>query len=173
MSAPGVVYVPLVPEQLHRLRRSGSLGGPLPAHSATPGLRQAHDLSPDDEAAEYTALAYAGVSALMTPSQGPRLVLAADAAVVVGEDGSDGRESADPSDPFGRVVLAGLTWSQVSSVFADEPESAQRLARARSLADGLSFDQVVDAGDIEDLLDASDLLWFAPSELDRLLGPGT
>jgi len=59
----------------------------------------------------------------------------------------------------------------VTSLFADEPDSAERLVRARGLAAGLEFEAVVDADEIESLLDASDLLWFAPSELDRLLDP--
>jgi len=69
------------------------------------------------------------------------------------------------------VSLDQLAFSQVTSLFADEPDSAERLVRARGLAAGLEFEAVVDADEIESLLDASDLLWFAPSELDRLLDP--
>jgi len=158
-----MAYVPISAEQARLLRSSGALDGPLPAHCVTPGLLRAHDLTADAEDAEYTALAYAGVSALLTMGARRRLVVAAEV--------SAEPAAGDPSDPFGRVSLDQLAFSQVTSLFADEPDSAERLVRARGLAAGLEFEAVVDADEIESLLDASDLLWFAPSELDRLLDP--
>jgi hypothetical protein len=158
-----MTYVPLGVDQARLLRQSGALDGPLPAHCVTPGLLRAHDLTADTEDAEYTALAYAGVSALLTSADWPRIVVAAE---VSGEPTAE-----DPYDPFGRVSLDRLAFSQITSLFADEPDSAERLARARGLAAGLDFEEVVDTHEIESLLDASDLLWFAPSELDRLLDP--
>ncbi len=159
--APVMTYVALGAEQARLLRGSGALDGPLLAHRATPGLLRAHDLTSDAEDAEYTALAYAGVSALLAGTDRGRLVVAAE---VAGEPAAG-----DPDDPFGRVSIERLALSEVVSLFADDPDSADRIARARALADGLSFDEAVDADEIESLLDTSDLLWFAPSELDRLL----
>jgi hypothetical protein len=158
-----MVYVPLGRRQARRLRDSGMLDGPLAAHAVTPALLRAHDLSVDTDDADYTALAYAGVSALLAGEDPLRLVVAAE---VDSEPDTD-----EPEDPFGRVTIARLVWSRVSSLFADETVSAGRLTRARGEAAGMSFEEAVDAEGVEALLDASDLLWFAPEELDRL--PGT
>lgn len=158
-----MVYVPLSREQAARLRQRGSLDGPVAAHTATAALLRAHDLAADSEDAQYTALAYAGVSALLATEDPLRLVVAAEIAESPAND--------DPDDPFGRVQLAGLAWTSVTSLFADDPVSAKRVDRARKLADDLDFAAVVDDEQIEALLDESDLLWFAPSELGSLLGP--
>ena len=158
-----MTYVPLSAGQARLLRSSARLDGPLAAHCVTPGLLRAHEMTADTEDAEYTALAYAGVTALLAMAGRRRLVVAAE---VPAEPPAE-----DPNDPFGRVSLDRLSFSQVTSLFADEPDSVERLVRARALAAGLSFEAVVDADEIESLVDASDLLWFAPSELDRLLDP--
>ncbi|HET9650414.1 MAG TPA: hypothetical protein VFP34_19575 [Microlunatus sp.] len=154
-----MVYVPLAQDEALRLRAAGVLEGPWLGHAATPGLLRAHDLTGEEEDAEYTALAYAGVTSLLSGAASLRLVLAtetADASVL------------DPDDAFGRVSVPRLRWAAVSSLFADEADSAERLARARRLVDRLDFEQAVDSEQIEELLDASDLLWFAPEELERL-----
>jgi hypothetical protein len=155
-----MAYVAVDRQRARALRDDGRIEGPIAAHAVTPGLLRAHDLGAGDEDAEYTALAYAGVTALLTGSDPLRLVLAAELAVLPG--GEDG---------FGRVELDGLGWTQVTALFADESGSADRVARARTLATGRDFDQVVDDVRIEALLDDSDLLWFAPTELDRLPEP--
>ena len=77
----------------------------------------------------------------------------------------------EAADPFGRVELGRLSWSQVRSLFADEAGSAERLAECRRSAAGLALEQAVDDERIETLLDECDLLWFAPEELDRLPEP--
>ena len=79
-------------------------------------------------------------------------------------------DAADSADPFGRVDLVGLSWTQVVSLFADEAGSAGRIAAARELAAG-DLETAVDDVRIEALLDDSDLLWFATDELDRLPEP--
>jgi hypothetical protein len=160
-----MVYVPLARHQARRLRDSGVLVGPLTAHAVTAGLLRAHDLSGDAEDADYTALAYAGVSALLASGDPLRLVVAAEVDQEVADD--------DPDDAFGRVTIGRLDWSRVSSLFVDEAASTDRIAQARSLAAGLELEAVVDAEEVEALLDASDLLWFAPAELDRLPGANT
>lgn len=157
-----MVYVPLDRRQALRLREAGALAGPLPGHAATPALLAAHDLGPDADDADYTALAYAGVSGLLTGKDPLRLVVAAEI---------DPAPDADhPDDAFGRITIDRLDWSRVSSLFADETASAERIARARALAAGLSLVEAVDAEQVEVLLDECDLLWFAPEELDRLPG---
>ncbi len=74
----------------------------------------------------------------------------------------------DSDDPFGRVDLVGLGWTQVVSLFADEAGSSGRIAEARERAMAADLETVVDDVRVESLLDASDLLWFSPDELDRL-----
>jgi Family of unknown function (DUF6912) len=154
-----MVYVPLSRERARELRRTGVLDGPLQAHAATPGLLRAHDLGADAEDAEYTALAYAGISALLLGDDQLRLVVAAQI--------DPGSPMTAGDDAFGRVRIDRLAWSTVSALFADSPESTNRISRARTLAP-VSFEAALDDEEVEALLDASDLLWFAPEELDRL-----
>ena len=151
-----MAYVPLDRQRARSLRDSGTLPGPVAAHAVTPALLRAHDLTASDEDAEYTALAYAGVSALLTGSDPLRLVLAADV------------DATDSDDPFGRVDLVGLGWTQVVSLFADEAGSSGRIAEARERAVAADLETAVDDVRVESLLDACDLLWFSPDELDRL-----
>lgn len=127
--------------------RSGTDPGPLPGWAPTVGLATSLGPGAVDEEVEFAALSQAGVLALTATTDPLRLVLAADV-----EPG----QVDDPGDEPGRVVVDGLRWSQVRSVFADEPEAAGAVRRARA------------ADEVEALLDAYDLLWFSLDELDRL-----
>jgi hypothetical protein len=73
----------------------------------------------------------------------------------------------ESGDGIGQVVVAGLRWPQVQSLFADEPDAATAVARARAAAEGRTLTEALDRDEITELLDAYDLLWFAPAELDR------
>jgi hypothetical protein len=141
-----LVFVPLDRATASALR-SGTDPGPRPGWAPTTAL--ATSLGPEavDEEVEFAALSQAGVLALTTTADPLRLVLAAE----VGPGQVD-----DAGEEPGRVVVGGLRWSQVRSVFADEPEAAEAVDRART------------AGEVEGLLDAYDLLWYLPDELDRL-----
>ena len=160
--SPSVVTVYL-PVDRERARQLAS-GGPwltAPAYAVTPALRGAHDLTPDqDEDAGFTALGYAGLAALLRGT-GPRLVLAADvdAAQVL---------LTDADSPFGLVEVGDLRWDQVLALFADEPAAADDLARAHALAAGRELVDVADDEQVLALVDAWDLLWFAPQELPQL-----
>ena len=161
MSADAVtVYVPVERERAQRL----AAGGPplsVPAYAVTSALRDAHGLAPDeDEDAGFTALTYAGLAALLR-APGRRLVLAADVA-------ADQVRAAEPGSPFGAVEVTGLRWDQVLALFADEPGAADDLTRAHALAAGRGLDEVADDDRVSDLVDAWDLLWFAPQELAQL-----
>lgn len=159
-----MVFVPLDRSRAAELAANGSLTGDRLGHATTPGLLRAHDFSAPDEDAHYTALAYAGVSALLAGTETFRMVLAVELPVLPTD--------ADDGDPFGRVRVPAVTWGQVQALFADEPESVPALTRARHLVAGRSLEEVVDDPEVEELLDACDLLWFAPEELSRLPGVG-
>ncbi len=140
------VFVPLDRAAALALR-SGTEPGSRPGWAPTEDL--AGLLGPEavPEEVEFAALSQAGVLALTTTTDPLRLVLAADV-----EPAQVAHAGAEP----GRVVVAGLRWSQVRSVFAAEPDAAGAVHRART------------GGEVDALLDASDLLWFSPDELDRL-----
>ncbi|MPM16690.1 hypothetical protein SDC9_63071 [bioreactor metagenome] len=111
----------------------------------------------DEEEADYWALTDAGLAGLAA-AEGPRFVIAVRARpeqiVAAGPDGS------------GRVSVADVAWSQVSALFIDEAEALPAVAAARAaLADPDAFAERTAA-----LVTAHDLLWYAPEELDALLG---
>ena len=153
-----MVYVPLTPAQARSLRAGEALTR-LAAHAATPSLRRALDLAPDDEEGDYAALNAAGVAALDGLADGRRLVLAAD----VGDaQVSDGRGTS------GEVAVADLVRAQVQSLFADEEAAGPAVRAAARDAAGLEPRQAYDLPAVLALTDSYDLLWFGPAELDDL-----
>ena len=82
-------------------------------------------------------------------------------------DVQPGQVNGDGND-VGEVVVGGLAWPQVQSLFADEPEATAILARARSAAAGLDLADALALDEVDGLLAAYDLLWFDPQELDQL-----
>jgi hypothetical protein len=127
------------------------------AAAATASLLRAHDLSAGmEEDADYTALAYAGVLALLETAEPLRLVLAADV---------EPSQLDDLGGDFGEVALHDVRWDQVRAFFADESASRDAIVQARALAAGMTLAETVDQPEIESLLDGCDLLWFAPDEL--------
>jgi hypothetical protein len=131
--------------------------GDLAAYTPGPALQAAHGLSAsEDEEAGFVALGYAGLAALLA-QPGLRTVLAVDV--------GGGQVQASGSE-FGQVQLHGLTWAQVSAVFADEPSAAPDLEAARALVAGRSLAEVADDEDVVGLVDRWDLLWYSPAELD-------
>lgn len=149
-------FVPVSREQAVALRGGDDLGD-LAAYTPGPALQAAHGLGPSDlEEAGFVALGYAGLAALLDRS-GLRTVLAVDL--------GGGQMEASGSE-FGQVRVHGLTWAQVSAVFADEPGAAPDLEAARELVAGRPLVDVVDDEDVVGLVDRWDLLWYAPTELD-------
>jgi len=153
-----IVYLPASVDQAVRLRA----GEPLPGrrgYAATPSLLAAAGFAPrDQEDAGYTALSHAGVQALLAGPTDRRLVLAADTDRVT-----------DLADPYGAVEVADLAWRQVWALYYDEPEAADAV---RAAADSVRPDDTVAEAlgrpEVGRLLDEHDLLWFDPTELDRL-----
>jgi hypothetical protein len=115
------------------------------------------------EEAEFAALSYAGVLAVLIGSGARRLVLAAE----LGPD-----QVTDHGSPFGEISIAGLSWPQVRAIFVDEPRASKAVSSARrALGDGQGERTLAAALDIPEvgaLLNGFDLLWFAPEELDQL-----
>ncbi|SDS87862.1 hypothetical protein SAMN04488543_2566 [Friedmanniella luteola] len=153
-----MVYVPL-PLSRARALRDGEPLDAVAGHAATPSLRRALDLAPDDEEGDYAALNAAGVAALAGLAGARRLVLAAE---VPDDRVVDGR------GPSGEVDVADLRWPQVRSLFADEEVAGPAVAAAAAAVTGTDPAQAYDLPAVVALTDGHDLLWFAPEELDAL-----
>ena len=156
--SPVMVYVPL-PLARARSLRDGEPLDRVPGHAVTRSLRQALELTPDDEEGDYAALSAAGVAALDRLVGSRRLVLAAE----VGED-----RVTDRDGPSGEVEVAGVTWAQVRSLFADEEVAAPAVRAAAGATAGVVLAEAYDLPAVVALTDGHDLLWFSPEELDAL-----
>jgi hypothetical protein len=156
-----IVYVPATVAEAAALRDGGTLPDRR-GSAVTPALLSAAGFTPKDaEDAGYTALCHAGVQALLAgPDQvgERRLVLAADA---------DGARDLD--DPYGAVAVTGLTWDRVWALYLDEPEAAAAVRKAAAaVRPGEPVADAIDRAEVGALLDDHDLLWYDPTELDRL-----
>lgn len=154
-----MVYVPVSFPRAVALRDGQDLG-PAPGCSATRGLVDALGTDTDAEEADFAALSNAGVLDLVSNAGPERLVLAIEV---------DPAQVADRHTPQGEVEVSGARWSQVQSLFADEPAAGEAIGAARVAAQeagGLAEAMTTPA--VEHLLDTHDLLWFAVAELDQL-----
>ncbi|HET7476492.1 MAG TPA: hypothetical protein VFJ97_10800 [Dermatophilaceae bacterium] len=158
-----MIFVPLSRAEARSLR-DGDIGcsSDWVGQMGTPALMAAHDLEADmTEDADYTALRYAGIRALMATHDALRLVAAID---VPAAD-----LSIKSSDPYGEARASRIRWSLVTALFADEPATAPVVAEARAtLTSGASIADALDNPAVLTLADEYDLLWFAPAELDSL-----
>jgi hypothetical protein len=115
------------------------------------------------EEAEFAALSYAGVLAVLISSSARRLVLAAE----LGPD-----QVTDHGSPFGEISIVGLSWPQIQAIFVDEPRASEAVTSARRALShgqgGRTLAAALDIPEVGELLDGFDLLWFAPEELDQL-----
>ena len=152
-----LVLVPL-DRELARGLRSGTGPGPRPGCAPTAELAASAGPDAVTEEVEFAALSHAGVLALSCAADPLRLVLAADVAA---------GQLTDTGDGLGQVEVTGLRWPQVQSLFADEPDAAGAVGSARTAVQGLTLAEALDRPEVTGLLDAYDLLWFAPDELDR------
>lgn len=153
-----LVFVPVAAQQATQLRAGADLLR-LGGCAATPTLQAA--LGPDTvtEEAEFAALSNAGVLALLPDGATTRLVLAVDVAASQVHDQRSGE---------GQVEVAGLRWSEVQALFADEPEAAGAVQRARQAAGGRGLADALSTAAVLELLDGFDLLWYSVEELDAL-----
>jgi len=158
-----IVYLPATPTEAVRLRD----GGDLPVrrgYAVTPSLLEAAGFSAKEaEDAGYTALCHAGVQALLdrpadAESTERRLVLAAEPASIK-----------DLADPYGAVEVAGLRWQDVLALYCDEPEAESAVRKAAaSVQPGEAVAAALARPEVDALLHDHDLLWYDPTELDRL-----
>ncbi len=157
-----IVYLPATPTEAVRLRE----GEDLPArrgYAVTAALLDAAGFSAKEaDDAGYTALCHAGVQALLdradAESAERRLVLAAEPESIK-----------DLTDPYGAIEVAGLRWQDVLALYYDESEAAPAVRKAAAAVH--SVESVADAlaqPEVEALLQDHDLLWYDPTELDRL-----
>jgi hypothetical protein len=111
------------------------------------------------EEAEYAALSYAGVLALVLNPGVRRLVVAAE--VQPGQ-------LWDLGEPLGEVEVRGLAWTQVRALFAEEPAAIEAAKLAGEVVAGQNLAAALAEPEVWQLLDGYDLMWFAPEELDQL-----
>ena len=154
-----MVFVPMTSDEAVDLRSESAADVPYRGCAATPSLVASLEADTLIEEAEYAALSYASVLALVLKPGSPRLVVAAE--VQPGQ-------LTDLGEPLGEVGLRGLTWTQVRALFADEPGAMEAARLASEGAAGQSLAAALAAPEVGLVLDGYDLLWFAPDELDQL-----
>ena len=153
-----MAFIPMIWNEAADLR-SGIAADHYRGCAATPSLVASIGTDTHSEEAEYAALSYAGVLALVLKPGSPRLVVAAEVPP---------EELTDLCGPQGEVELRGLTWPQVRALFADEPGAIEAAQLASEAVTGQSLASALAAPEVGLLLDDYDLLWFAPVELDQL-----
>jgi hypothetical protein len=154
-----MVFVPMTWDEAVDLRSDIAADVSCRGCAATPSLVASLEADTLIEEAEYAALSYASVLALMLKPGSPRLVVAAE--VQPGQ-------LTDLGEPQGEVEFRGLTWTQVRALFADEPDAMEAARLASEAAAGQSLAAALAVPEVGLLLDGYDLLWFAPDELDQL-----
>lgn len=153
-----MVFIPMVWDEAADLR-SGLAADHYRGCAVTQSLLASMGADTSGEEAEYAALSYAGVLALVLKPGSARLLVAAE--VQPGQ-------LTDLCEPHGEVELRGLTWPQVRALFADEPAATEAARLASEAVTGQSMAGALAAPEAGLLLDEYDLLWFAPEELDQL-----
>jgi hypothetical protein len=151
-----VVLVPVSTEQLSAVK-TAPLAGPVTGFAVTAALCDTFGLGvADDEEADRTVLLLAGLKALM--AYGRRLAVVVESSAV------------DDGDPLGEVTVPGVSWRDVSAIFADAPEAAVAAAATVTAVAGLDLDEAWDTEAAHVLMAEHDLLWYGPEEVDGVLG---
>ena len=153
-----MVFVPMTWNAAVDLR-SGVAADRYRGCAATSTLVGSLEAGTSIEEAEYAALGYAGVLALVLNPGSPRLVVAAEV---------QPRQLVDLCEPLGEVEVGGLGWTQVRALFADEPAAIEAASLASKGVAGQSLAAALAEAEVGQILDDYDLLWFAPEELDQL-----
>ena len=153
-----MVFVPMTWDEAVALR-SGTGADCYQACAATPSLVASMEADTVIEEAEYAALSNAGMLSLVLKPGSPRLVVAAEV---------QSKQLTDLGGPLGEVEIRGLTWDQVQALFGDESAAAEATRLASEAVAGESLTAALAAPEVGAVLDAYDLLWFAPEELDQL-----
>ena len=153
-----MVFVPMTWDAAVDLR-SGIAADHYRACAATSTFVASMETGTSIEEAEYAALGYAGVLALVLNPGSPRLVVAAE--VQPGQ-------LIDLCEPLGEVEVRELGWNQVRALFADEPAALDAMGMVSKVVAGQSLAAALAEPEVGQMLDRCDLLWFAPEELDQL-----
>lgn len=153
-----MVFVPMTWDEAVALR-SGTGADCYQACAATPSLVASMEADTVIEEAEYAALSNAGMLSLVLKPGSPRLVVAAEV---------QSKQLTDLGGPLGEVEIRGLTWDQVQALFGDESAAVEATRLASEAVAGESLTAALAAPEVGAVLDAYDLLWFAPEELDQL-----
>ena len=161
-----LVFLPAPRARARALRSGADLGGWIGYSPAAAANGAPVEADASEEELSYAVLNLAGVAALTDPDNADplRLVLVADVPadqVAVATDGVG-------EDPVMAVSLGDLRWQAVRALYCDEPEAAELVEAARHAVRGRSLTAAMITPAVADLLDAHDLLWFDPTELDRL-----
>jgi hypothetical protein len=153
-----MVFVPMTWDAAVDLR-SGIAADHYRACAATSAFVASMETGTSIEEAEYAALGYAGVLALVLNPGSPRLVVAAE--VQPGQ-------LIDLCEPLGEVEVRELGWNQVRALFADEPAALEAMGMVSKVVAGQSLAAALAPPEVGRILDEYDMLWFAPEELDQL-----
>jgi hypothetical protein len=153
-----MVFVPMTWDAAVDLR-SGIAADHYRACAATSAFVASMETGTSIEEAEYAALGYAGVLALVLNPGSPRLVVAAE--VQPGQ-------LIDLCEPLGEVEVRELGWNQVRALFADEPAALEAMGMVSKVVAGESLAAALAPPEVGRILDEYDMLWFAPEELDQL-----
>lgn len=153
-----MVFLPVSGSEAQALRARADLG-PRPGCAATGSLLEALGADTSSEETDFAALNNAGVLAVVVGADPHRLVLAADVADTQVQD----RQAAT-----GEVEVTGLTWSQVQSLFADEPDAVGAVTAARVAVGAAGLAEALATPAVEELIHGYDLLWFSIAELDSI-----
>jgi hypothetical protein len=153
-----MIFVPMTADEAAALR-SGVGVDRYQGCAVTANLVASMDADTVPEEVEYAALSNAGVLALLIKPNAPRLVVAAE----VREE-----QVVDQGASQGEVDVNGLTWAQVRALFADEPAASEAVRLAGKAVAGEGLAAALAAPEVATVLDAYDLLWYAPEELDQL-----
>ena len=157
------VYLPLTSSSLRRAREEGAFGpAPLPGHAVTPALLEALGGTTDQEDAEYSAMAAAGLASLTMLGDDD-----APARVVAAVDVASWEPRPDEGDPSAVEVRFDVPLKRLAAVHVDGADTrVQVLAAREALRAEAGSDDLPEA--VERCLDL-ELGWFAAQELDALL----
>jgi hypothetical protein len=157
------VYVPCSWSRLREILVAGGIGpAPVAAHAVTDGLRSAYP-DGDEEAWEYAAMTAAAQEAigLVTEDDPPRrVVVAMDAESTLPVDGPE---------PSAVEVDEVVPLRKVAAVHVDSEDAEEAVAAAVAAWEQAQDGEEAAIARVDRCLD-HELGWFAPQELDELLG---
>lgn len=154
-----LMFVPLSRAELAEWATAGPRD--VSGYAATQEFLNAFGIS--DPLAEETELTLLEISALEgLIRHGVRLVAVCDGAPV--PSAAEERAAAE----FGAVTASSVPWSQVSSIFTDDTESARRASLTGAELGTTTVADVWDLEPVQTLIEETDLLWHGASEWERL-----